>query len=78
MRKMTEDERRHVETLMSELDEWKRDVGAPAHSAEEHLEAAKLAVDDLTVRVNRLHRWTWLYVAGVLVLIGLTLYDWLR
>ena len=65
-RRLTEDERKHCEMLMAELDAWEPGMPPPEHSVDEHLEYAKKYIADIKFDARRANRHAfWLFLTWI-------------
>jgi hypothetical protein len=76
--RLTQEESDEVERMMAELDAWEPGMGPPEHSVEEHIAAARLAMDDLKARTQRLTLLFAVWVLACLIFIGLAVYELVR
>jgi hypothetical protein len=70
--RITDEERKHVQELMAEIDNWQPRMPPPEHSIEEHLEAALLEMKDIKAQSQRV---LLLFLLWILACLGLLVFG---
>lgn len=75
---MTEEERKHAEMLMAEMDAWKPGMPPPAHPLDEHMVYLRKSVKDVKRTVRRAQLLTAIWILAFIALVLLTVLPLLR
>lgn len=72
---MTEEERKHAEMLMQELEGWRPGMPPPEHPVEEHMLYARKYLDDIKKDQRKIGKLFVLWFLAWGVIIGISLHQ---